>query len=60
MTIANPYYTRPGYLHRPRYGKTSINTKISAAQTYSAKVRKAKITLPKPQWEKEEQREDRS
>ncbi len=58
MTIANPYFTRPPHLNRPRYHETSVKTKIAAAQTHSTKVRKTPITLPQPDWETDEQRED--
>ncbi len=60
MTIANPYFSRPQHLNRPRHREASISTKIATAQTLSTKVRKAPITLPKPKWETDEQREDRA
>ncbi|EEX09597.1 hypothetical protein SL1157_1639 [Ruegeria lacuscaerulensis ITI-1157] len=60
MTIANPYFSRPQHLNRPRHTETSIKTKIAAAQTCSTKARKTQITLPKPDWEQDEQREDRA
>lgn len=60
MTTSNPYFSGPMSMHRPRYTETSTKTKIAAAQTYSTNVRKAPITLPVPDWEKDEQMEDRA
>ena len=58
MTIANPYFSRPQHLNRPRHREASIKTKIATAQTLSTKVRKAPITLPKPKWETEKKGRD--
>jgi hypothetical protein len=53
MTASNLYYTRPMNLHRPRQNEQSMQTKIATAQTNSTLHRKVKVTLPKPDWEKD-------
>lgn len=56
-TIIHKHYGTPAHLHKPRHNPQSTKTKIAIAQTQSVKARKAPITLPVPDWAKDETKE---
>lgn len=57
MTIIHKHYGTPAHLHKPRHNPQSMKTRIAIAQSNSANARKAPITLPVPDWDKEETKE---